>query len=117
MNSIEFASRLGIGILRRFIYKLPTCTNSVLTSSEIQNSSLRHFHKTNLHCTETQESANSESVSETTAVSNNSNMKKSKIHFDDKFKLENFMPKRERPILKTESVPYLKGVNGDNKKG
>ncbi|XP_043467851.1 CDK5RAP1-like protein [Leptopilina heterotoma] len=116
MNSIEFASRSGIGILRKFIYKLPTWTNSVLTSSEIQNSPLRHFHKTNLHYTETQESVNSESVLEKTVVSNDSKIQKPKIHFDDKFKLENFMPKRERPILKTESVPYLKGIHGDNKK-
>lgn len=103
MNIIECLSRPEIGILRRIVYKLTIWINPIISSTEMHfsHSQMRYLHKTKkLLSTATNDSKD--------VISDR------KEKFKDKLSLKNFMT---RPIMKTESIPYLKKIDGDNKKG
>ncbi|XP_033228686.1 CDK5RAP1-like protein [Belonocnema kinseyi] len=117
MNSIEHATRYsGIGILRRIFYKIPSCYNKIIPSSEISSFNncdvRRHFHKTIQRC------AVSESKEKTDVLDKLEIRKFKKNLISRGPDLKKFMPiHNDTQYLKAEEIPYLKPVDGQNKKG
>lgn len=113
MKSAELVSRCqGIGILRRIVYKLPTWYNSSLPSSSefyVSNSyTRRHYHKTKFYYSSVQEKDE--------IVSTNNSIEKFRKNLSDDLQLQHFLPPKRKRILKTETIPYLKPLHGDNRK-